>query len=220
MASAIRHLILLGDSIFDNGSYVRGQPAVIDQLKSKVKEHGWNATLVAVDGHVLSHVTDQIKRIPKDATHLFVSIGGNNALSYMHHLHESVGNVGEALIVLSKIKSKFEKDYITMLQKLISLKLPVTTCTIYNPRFTNSYEQIMCETGLSALNDVIVTQSTKFGIPVIDLKTIFNDPNDYANSIEPGVQGGAKIVENISYIVNHHRFNENICSIYAKINDK
>ncbi len=76
MASANRHLILLGDSIFDNRSYVgRNQPAVIDQLKAKVKDQGWNATLVAVDGNVLSHVADQIKRVPRDATHLFVSIG-------------------------------------------------------------------------------------------------------------------------------------------------
>lgn len=76
MACTIRHLILLGDSIFDNRSYVgRGQPAVIDQLQAKVKEQGGNATLVAVDGNVLSHVADQIKHIPRDATHLFISIG-------------------------------------------------------------------------------------------------------------------------------------------------
>ncbi len=57
----------------------------------------------------------------------------------------------------------------------------------------------------------------QLGIPVIDLKTIFNDPKDYANSIEPDVQGGSKIVENILYVVNHHRFDENICSIYAQM---
>jgi len=219
MASAIHHLILLGDSIFDNGSYVeRGQPAVIDQLKTKIKDQGWNATLVAVDGHILSDVAHQIKNIPRDATHLFISIGGNNALSYMHHLNESVRNVGEALIILGKIKKKFEKDYIDMLKRITALKLPVTTCTIYNPRFDNSHQQTMSETGLSALNDVIITESTKLGIPVIDLKTIFNDPNDYANSIEPDVQGGAKIVENILYVVKHHHFDKNICSIYARIN--
>jgi hypothetical protein len=76
MASTMQHLVLLGDSIFDNGSYVgRGQPSVIDQLKSAVRDQGWNATLVAVDGHVLSHVADQLKRVPRDATHLFISIG-------------------------------------------------------------------------------------------------------------------------------------------------
>jgi hypothetical protein len=48
-----------------------------------------------------------------------------------------------------------------MLKRITALKLPVTTCTIYNPRFDNSHEQTMCETGLSALNDVIVTESTK-----------------------------------------------------------
>jgi len=77
----------------------------------------------------------------------------------------------------------------------------------------------MCETGLSALNDIIITESTKLGIPVIDLKTIFNDPKDYANSIEPDVQGGAKIVENIIYIIDRHRFDEHICAIYAKTTD-
>jgi hypothetical protein len=50
---------------------------------------------------------------------------------------------------------------------------------------------------------------------VIDFKTIFNDPNDYANPIEPDVQGGSKIVENILYVIDHHRFNEKICSIYS-----
>ncbi|CAF3377909.1 unnamed protein product [Rotaria sp. Silwood1] len=221
MVSPIHNIILLGDSIFDNRSYVgRDQPAVIDQLKTKVKDFGWNATLLAVDGNVLSHIADQIKHVPCDATHLFISTGGNNALSYMHHLNESVRNVGEALLVLSKIKKKFEKDYVDMLQKVTKLKLPVTTCTIYNPRFDNSQQQTMCETGLSALNDIIITESAKHGIPVIDLKTIFNDPNDYANSIEPDVQGGMKIVENILYVVNHHRFDENICSVYARMNHK
>ncbi len=55
----------------------------------------------------------------------------------------------------------------------------------------------------------------QLGIPVIDLTTIFNDPMDYANHIEPDVQGGSKIVENILYVIDHHRFNEKICSIYA-----
>jgi hypothetical protein len=48
-----------------------------------------------------------------------------------------------------------------MLKRLTALKLPVTTCTIYNPRFDNSHQQTMCVTGLSALNDVIVAESTK-----------------------------------------------------------
>ena len=48
-----------------------------------------------------------------------------------------------------------------MLKHLTALKLPLTTCTIYNPRFDQAQQQTMCETGLSALNDVIVTESAK-----------------------------------------------------------
>ncbi|CAF1583278.1 unnamed protein product [Didymodactylos carnosus] len=70
---------------------------------------GWHATLLARDGDVLSGIPRQLSKLPKDATHLFISIGGNNALGYMIHLHDSVKNLGEALISLHKIKSKFQK---------------------------------------------------------------------------------------------------------------
>ena len=48
-----------------------------------------------------------------------------------------------------------------MLKQVTALKLPLTTCTIYNPRFDLSQQQTMCETGLAVLNDVIITESTK-----------------------------------------------------------
>jgi hypothetical protein len=76
MGAAIPHLVLLGDSTLDNGFYVgKGNPAIIDQLKLKAKERGWNATLVAVDGHSISHISTQLTRVPQDATHVFISIG-------------------------------------------------------------------------------------------------------------------------------------------------
>ena len=76
MGATIPHLVLLGDSTLDNKTYVgRGNPSIIDQLKVKVKERGWNATSVAVDGHSISHIGHQLTKIPKDTTYLFISIG-------------------------------------------------------------------------------------------------------------------------------------------------
>ena len=43
------HVILLGDSIFDNAAYVPGGPAVIEHLRRGLPE-GWKATLLGVDG--------------------------------------------------------------------------------------------------------------------------------------------------------------------------
>ena len=45
-------LVLLGDSIFDNAAYVPGRPAVIDQVRNRLRQ-GWRATLLARDGSVI-----------------------------------------------------------------------------------------------------------------------------------------------------------------------
>jgi len=72
------HVILLGDSIFDNGVYVQPDgPPVIEQLQKKLS--GWKevkaqCTLLARDGNVIANIEKQASKIPKDATHLFVSI--------------------------------------------------------------------------------------------------------------------------------------------------
>ena len=76
----MKHIVLLGDSIFDNGAYVDGGPDVIKQLRSKLPQD-WQASLLAVDGSVTTNVIDQIAGIPAAATHLIVSVGGNDGLS-------------------------------------------------------------------------------------------------------------------------------------------
>jgi hypothetical protein len=73
------HVVLLGDSIFDNAAYVRGGPDVVRQLREMLPA-GWSATLLAVDGAVTRSVPAQIARLPADATHLVLSVGGNDAL--------------------------------------------------------------------------------------------------------------------------------------------
>jgi hypothetical protein len=51
MGESRGHIVLLGDSIFDNGAYVSGGPDVVAQLRSRLPQ-GWEATLLAVDGAV------------------------------------------------------------------------------------------------------------------------------------------------------------------------
>ena len=53
----MNHIVLLGDSIFDNAAYVGGGPDVIEQLKS-ILPRDWQATLLAVDGSVTTDVID------------------------------------------------------------------------------------------------------------------------------------------------------------------
>ena len=74
------HIVLLGDSIFDNASYVPEGPPVVTQLRHRLPKN-WRASLLAVDGHRTMDVMDQLTALPGDATHLIVSVGGNDALS-------------------------------------------------------------------------------------------------------------------------------------------
>ena len=76
---AVGHVVLLGDSIFDNATYVAGAPDVLRQVRQRLPS-GSRATLAAVDGSTIGDVQRQLRRVPEDATHLVLSVGGNDAL--------------------------------------------------------------------------------------------------------------------------------------------
>lgn len=65
----MRHLVLLGDSIFDNAAYVKGGLDVISHLRQQIPRK-WQASLRAVDGSMIENVRDQILGVPDGATHL------------------------------------------------------------------------------------------------------------------------------------------------------
>jgi len=74
----MKHVVLFGDSIFDNTVYVPGKPAAIEQLRNKLLPN-WKATLLAVDD-VTEDVLKQTANLPGDTSHLTISCGGNDAL--------------------------------------------------------------------------------------------------------------------------------------------
>ena len=131
----MKHIILAGDSVFDNHSYVKeGEPDVRDQL-ADLLDDGDKATLIAVDGDINNDVAKQLDNIPNDATHLFISIGGNDALMHIDAFTETVSTIGDALDSFNEMVQEFERDYIKMLTNVIKYGLKTTLCTIYNPCF-------------------------------------------------------------------------------------
>jgi hypothetical protein len=147
------HIILLGDSIFDNGVYVPGHPDVVKQLCGVLPE-GWTASLLAVDGAVTRSVPSQLTRIPHDATHLVVSVGGNDALGESHILSSSVRMVGEGVAVLADAQERFARNYADMLRSVLALELPTALCTIYDTPPSAPNHRII-RTALAVFNDVI-----------------------------------------------------------------
>lgn len=193
------HVVLLGDSIFDNGVYVPGQPDVVKQLHAALP-HGWSATLCAVDGAVTRSVAAQMKGLPSGATHLVVSVGGNDALGASHLLSAGVRNVAEAVALLSEAQDRFARDYDAMLGTVLAAGLPTAVCTIYDTPTTAPNHRII-RTALSLFNDMITRAAFARALPLVDLRLICNEDADYANPIEPSARGGAKMAAAIAKLV-------------------
>lgn len=67
MRTETNHVVLIGDSIFDNARYVGGAPDVIRQVRANLPD-GASATLLAVDGSITTDVHSQLSEMPSDAT--------------------------------------------------------------------------------------------------------------------------------------------------------
>lgn len=193
------HVVLLGDSIFDNAAYVPGDPPVEAQLRAALPEG--RVTLLAIDGDVVAGVAVQLRRLPADATHLVVSVGGNDALGYIDVLTERTTSVGEALLRMADIGDDFERRYRAMLDAVLARSLPAAVCTIYYPAFDEADLQRMAVAAETFFNDVILRCAFERRVPVIDLRLVCDERTDYANPIEPSARGGDKITRAIARLV-------------------
>lgn len=193
------HVVLLGDSIFDNAAYVPDGPAVIAQL-SAILPPDWAASLLAVDGGVTADVETQLGKVPDDATHLVVSCGGNDVLGYLPMLSESARSVADVLDRFAGIRADFRNKYRNMLTRVLATNLDVTVCTVYDcvPDLEPS-----ADTALSMFNEVILREAVSAEATVIDLRLVCSDRSDYSeiSPIEPSETGGDKIAQVICSIL-------------------
>ena len=190
------HIILLGDSIFDNARYVPGECAVIDHLHRMLPK-GWRATLLAVDGSETTTMSSQLSKVPADASHLILSIGGNDALGCSALiLHEPAASFREVLTRLDGIRSEFQRSYHAVLDALLSRSKPLAVCTVYDAIPVLEAAELA---GLCIFNDVILREAFQRGLSIIDLRLVCGEAEDYASTspIEPSVAGGVKIARAI-----------------------
>ena len=197
------HVVLLGDSVFDNGAYVGGAPDVVAQLRTHLPE-GWQATLAAVDGATTSDVPRQLQRLPADATHLVLSMGGN-ALMHTGLLDMRARSSGEVLDALAGAAEEFERRYRAVLAQVLARRLPLILCTVYRGNFPDPVMQRRAHVALAAFNDAILRAAFECAVEILDLRLVCSEPEDYANPIEPSARGGDKIARAIARAVTTRR---------------
>jgi len=196
----VGHVVLLGDSIFDNARYVPGGPSVLDHLR-RVLPEGWQATLAAVDGARVQDVRRQLGDVPEDASHLVVSVGGNDALGFSGLVRDpSPRSAHETLSAFAAVREDFQHDYRQMLDRVVSLGRPVAVCTVYDsvPGLSSAEHAALC-----LFNDAILREAFRANTAVIDLRAICNEVSDYSrmSPIEPSEGGGGKIARVVSRVV-------------------
>jgi hypothetical protein len=194
----MKHVLLLGDSVFDNAAYVgSGEPDVTRQVQDLLTGRA-RATLRARDGAVLEEVAMQLNKLPPDTSHLVISAGGNDALGVASVLDETAASVAGVMERLARIADSFGEAYGKMLRNALMQALPTAVCTIYEPRFTESARRKVAATALTLLNDHITRAAFATGVTLIDLRLICGEDEDFANPIEPSARGGAKIAHAIA----------------------
>jgi lysophospholipase L1-like esterase len=197
----MKQIVLLGDSVFDNGAYVGSQPDVARQTEQMLPR-GWKAALNARDGAVIADIESQMSKLPEGTTHLVLSVGGNDALKQSGALDASVDSVANALTMLNFVRENFRTSYSRMLDKLASLRLPAAICTIYDPRYPDVGRRTIAAAALTLLNDASTREAFARDMTLIDLRLICDQDEDFANPIEPSAKGGAKIARAISRFLN------------------
>ena len=227
-----RKLLLLGDSIIDNKSYVLdGELDVTEHLKKLYS--GQPDILItnnAVDGDTMFNLEYEHLESEEveNASHIVISIGGNDLLHNISFLQKTsqlsevlgkdarIGKWGAKELNPSRnrvfeetyfeIIQPFTKQYETIVANLSNHRAKLLLCTVYEGDLVDSDEfsdvNNSSKTMVSLFNDIVYRTANKYSADVLELREIFVRPEDYANPIEPSHIGGGKLAKAIQKWVN------------------
>ncbi len=182
---------LLGDSVFDNAAYVKPNTDVPTLLRRRLGDG--DVVRLAKDGGRMADLSGQLSRLPAQATHLVISVGGNDALDRAGVLDAPALDAADTFRALADIVEGFEEGYRSMLAAALKARLPTVVCTIYNGWFEDRDYQRRVNAAVGALDDVIFRAATDHRLTVIDLRRVCTSRADFTHQVEPSAQGGAKI---------------------------
>jgi hypothetical protein len=150
-----------------------------------------------VDGATTHDLASQLTRVRSEASHLVVSIGGNDALHNSGLLSMRVDSSAEALQAFADRLAPFERAYRSAIRHVLALGRPTVVCTIYNGALEPE-RAVVARLGVALFNDVILRTAMYLGLDVVELRAVCIEPADYGNPIEPSDQGGSKIARAVA----------------------
>eukprot|EP00439_Symbiodinium_sp_Y106_P075448 s55_g14.t5 len=193
------HIVLLGDSTLDNSRHV--DVSIQKLLAAECSAMGWECTFLAQDGANLDDVAmKQLGRIPDSATHVILSVSGNDLLRLLNELS---ADSFAPRAVYKAVTVRLDESWAVadfdicqkmrqVLQSVTAIGCHVACCTVYAPQFDQVLLKMLVSTSLAVHNGRIRKMARDMGLSLIDLAFICTQPSDFANALELSTRGGNK----------------------------
>lgn len=179
----VTHIVLLGDSIFQNNNYVPKSKSVEYLLKEKLSIP---SLVLAHDNAIIYDIPKQYNSMPLNlnakTTNLYISIGGNDLLNLYEHNNT---NNSKLFNMVWEIYKK------TILMLIDSTQCNIILTDIYfitDPNYSKYIPMI------KKWNSNLYQFADQHKLNVFKISKILTQPKDFTNSIEPSVIGGNKMV--------------------------
>ena len=175
-------IILLGDSVFNNNSYVEKGKAVNEILNKKADE---NTTIISLarNDSTINNIYQQLENVNMNfnnkLTTVFLSVGGNDIINLQQkNLHDIIQQYNNLI------------DAITT--KLPNVKLVLLN--VYYPPNESKYDSLIDKWNT---NLELEYKYNNKNIYILNLANLLKEPSDFVFDIEPSIIGGEKIANKI-----------------------
>jgi len=193
----IRHLVLLGDALqnIDLGT---------EDLESALVPQPRNPWKLTVLQTLRALQRGHASEIPRDATHIVISIEGAWAIDASGLLQGGTHTISEALEILATAADEFERILDGLIAAARETNLPTLLCTLVPARFAKPPRQRAANAALAIFNDRILRRAIAAKLSIVDLRVVCNEDADYASETllsRAGVRKAANIIRAALYEV-------------------
>ena len=185
-------IVLLGDSILKNNSYVPNGKAVDNIIEERSLKNDKNIELysLAENNSKIVDVYSQINKIPlsinNKSTIIFLSSGGNDILSFYVDQHGDTSDTGFLNTMLAAYKKLVKTIQTRMdLCQIVLLDIYYPTCNQFA-----QYKPI-----LEQWNTLIAAYARENSLGLLQISQVITSNDDFTLGIEPSVKGGEKIAQ-------------------------
>ena len=187
-----RAIVLLGDSILKNNSYVPDGKAVDNIIEERVLKNDKNIELysLAENNSKIVDVYSQINKIPLDinnkSTTIFLSSGGNDILSFYVDQQGDTTDTGFLNTMLADYKK---------LIKSIQIRMDLCQIVLLDIYYPTSNQFTQYKPILEQWNSLIADYARENSFGLLQISHVVTSDDDFTLGIEPSEKGGEKIAQ-------------------------